>query len=150
MHVLPMSMARTSNQGHWKSSSFECKGRGIRGDRGSAELVVATPLLMLLILAVIQFALFEHASQVAQAAASQSLASTRSVGGTTTSGRSEAIDLLSKIGRGVLIDPEISVSRSATTAQVTVTGSAEAVIPFVHLPVSATSSGPIEQFVSGP
>jgi len=55
-----------------------------RGDeRGSVELVVATPLLLLMILMVIQFAMYEHASQVAQATAAQALAATRTLGGTS-------------------------------------------------------------------
>jgi hypothetical protein len=111
---------------------------------------VATPLLLLLILAVIQFAVFEHASEVAQAVASQALASTRTVGGTTTSGRAEATSLLANVGSGVLINPAVSVTRDATSARVIVTGTSESVIPLVHLPVTASSSGPLERFVSGP
>jgi Flp pilus assembly protein TadG len=125
-------------------------GRIVRDEHGSAELVVATPLLLLLILAVIQFAIYEHASEVAQATASQALAATRVVGGSAASGQSEAQSILGSVGRGVLMHPEVSVTRDATAAQVTVTGSAEAVIPLIHLPVTATSSGPLERFVTGP
>ena len=121
-----------------------------RDDRGSAELVVATPLLLLLILGVIQFALYEHASEVAQTSAAQAVAATRLLGGTTTSGQNEAESLLSSVGRGVLINPVVSVSRRPSTATVTVTGSTEGIIPLLHLAVSASSSGPIERFVSGP
>jgi hypothetical protein len=112
--------------------------------------VVATPLLLLLILAVIQFAIYEHASQVAQTTAAQALAATRVMGGTTASGQTEAQSLLTSIGHGVLVDPQVSVNRDATTAQVTVTGHAEGVIPLLHLSISATSSGPLERFVGGP
>jgi hypothetical protein len=122
----------------------------VGGDRGSAELVVATPLLLLLILAVIQFAIYEHASQVAQTTAAQALAATRVMDGTTASGQTEAQSLLTTIGHGVLVDPQVSVTRDATTAQVTVTGHAEGVIPLLHLSISATSSGPLERFVGGP
>jgi Flp pilus assembly protein TadG len=132
------------------SSRRRRRCRSARDDRGSAELVVATPLLLLLILGVIQFALYEHASEVAQTSAAQALAATRVLGGTTTSGRNEAESLLSSVGRSVLINPVVSVSRGATTAAVTVTGSAEGIIPLLHLAVSASSSGPIERFVSGP
>jgi Flp pilus assembly protein TadG len=125
-------------------------GRFVRGEHGSAELVVATPLLLLLILAVIQFAIYEHASEVAQATASQALAATRVAGGSTASGQWEAQAILGSVGRGVLTNPGVSVTRDATAAQVTVTGSAEAVIPLIHLPVTATSSGPLERFVAGP
>ena len=124
--------------------------RAVDDERGSAELVVATPLLLLLILVVVQFALYEHASQVAQASASQALAATRVMGGTASSGQTEAGSLLASLGQGVLVDPQVSVTRGATGARVTVTGTAEAVIPLLHLPVRATSSGPLERFVGGP
>ncbi|MGP0028940.1 MAG: TadE/TadG family type IV pilus assembly protein [Acidimicrobiales bacterium] len=113
-------------------------------------MVVATPLLLLLILSVIQFALYEHASEVAQAAASQALAATRVVGGSSAAGQREALAVLSNVGRDLLIDPEVSVSRDATTAQVIVTGRAEEIIPLIHLAVRANASGPIERFVGGP
>lgn len=123
---------------------------GARDDRGSAELVVATPLLLLLILVVVQFALYEHASQVAQTTASQALAVTRVMNGTTASGHAEADSLLTTLGRGVLVDPQVTVTRDVAAARVTVTGTAEGVIPLLRLPVRATSSGPLERFVAGP
>lgn len=139
-----------STRAHPGSRSRKRWRRLVRDDRGSAELVVATPLLLLLILGVIQFALYEHASEVAQTSAAQALAATRVLGGTTTSGRNEAESLLSSVGRGVLTNPVVSVSRGATTTTVTVTGRAEGIIPLLHLAVSASSSGPVERFVSGP
>lgn len=145
----PMGRAHTP-RAHPGSRSRKQQSRLVRDDRGSAELVVATPLLLLLILGVIQFALYEHASEVAQTSAAQALAATRVLGGTTTSGQNEAESLLSSVGRGVLINPVVSISRGVTTAAVTVTGRAEGIIPLLHLAVSATSSGPIERFVSGP
>jgi Flp pilus assembly protein TadG len=150
MHARPLPFGMLPDTSLRQSPQRRCAAHKVRDDRGSAELVVATPLLLLLILAVVQFAVYEHASEVAQAAASQALASTRVVGGTTTSGQSEARALLASIGRSVLIDPEISVTRDATSARVTVTGTAEEVVPLIHLSVTATSSGPIERFVSGP
>ncbi|MGH3185480.1 MAG: TadE/TadG family type IV pilus assembly protein, partial [Streptosporangiaceae bacterium] len=41
-----------------------CRWRDERGS-ATAELVIATPLLLLLILAIVQFALWEHATHVA-------------------------------------------------------------------------------------
>ena len=97
-----------TTRAHPGSRSRKRPSRLVRDDRGSAELVVATPLLLLLILGVIQFALYEHASEVAQTSAAQALAATRVLGGTTTSGRNEAESLLSSVGRGVLINPVVS------------------------------------------
>ncbi|HEY3709387.1 MAG TPA: TadE/TadG family type IV pilus assembly protein, partial [Amycolatopsis sp.] len=58
--------------------------RALRGDQGevTVELVIATPLLLLALLAIIQFAVWSHATHVAQAAASQALATARTQDGT--------------------------------------------------------------------
>ena len=68
--------------------------RALRGDRGSvsAELVIATPLLLLMLLAIVQFALWSHATHIAQAAASQGLAVARSQNGTAAAGTSILLD----------------------------------------------------------
>jgi Flp pilus assembly protein TadG len=122
--------------------------RQLRRDRGSAsaELVIATPLLLLLILGIVQFALWEHATHLAQAAAAQGLAAARVQGGTTTGGQTETRQVLTQLGSGVLIDPTISAQRTGTLISVTVRGHTEPVLPFLHLPVTVTVTGPVEQF----
>lgn len=125
-------------------------GREERGS-ASAELVIATPLLLLLILGVIQFALWQHATHVAKTAAQQGLAAGRVENGTEAAGQSEADAVLTQLG--VLSDPHIATHRTADTTTVTVTGEAPSVLPFVHLPVRAVASGPSERFrspASGP
>ena len=65
----------------------------MRGDeRGSvsAELVLATPLLLVLIMGVVQFALWQHAEHVADAVAQQGLAVGRLQGETAAAGQAEA------------------------------------------------------------
>jgi Flp pilus assembly protein TadG len=117
-------------------------------ERGSAtaELVIATPVLLLLILLVVQFAAWQHSIHVAQAAASEGLAAARVQGGTAGTGQDEANLVLSQLSQSVLVHPSVRVARGANTTTVTVTGEAEAVIPFLHLPVRATASGPVERF----
>ena len=46
----------------------------------TAELVVATPLLLLLISLIVQYALFEHAEHVAQSAAEDSVEGVAAIG----------------------------------------------------------------------
>ena len=84
-------------------------------DRGSAsaELVIATPLLLLLILGVIQFALWQHASHVAKATAQQGLAVGRLENGSETSAREEATALLAQLG--AVTDPHVDVRRTDDT-----------------------------------
>lgn len=127
------------------------KGQGDRrGDRGSAtaELVIAAPLLLLLILSVIQFALWEHATHVAQAVAQQGLAAGRVQGGSDQAATAEARSVLAQLGSGVLIDPRVSATRTPATTTVVITGSVEGILPFFSLPVRSVATGPTERFTS--
>jgi Flp pilus assembly protein TadG len=125
--------------------------RRLAGDHGagSAELVVATPLLMLLILLVIQFGIWAHATHVAQATAEEALAAARVQGGTAAAGRDRASQVLGQIGGAILIGPQVSVTRTATTVTVRITATAERVVPLpgLALPVIVTVTGPVERFV---
>ncbi|MGH9089948.1 MAG: TadE/TadG family type IV pilus assembly protein [Acidimicrobiales bacterium] len=122
-----------------------------RGERGSvsAELVIATPLLLVLVLLVVQFALWEHAEHVAQAVAQQGLAAGRVQGGSDEAAREEAHSLLVHLGPSVLVDPSVSADRTPSTTTVVVTGSTEGVLPFLHLPVRTTATGPTERWITG-
>jgi len=122
-----------------------------RGDRGagSAEVVIAVPLLMLLILLIVQFAIWAHASSVAQATAEEALAAARVQGGSAAAGQQRAGQVLGQIGSSVLLSPHITVTRTGATATVQITGTAEEVLPVPGLsfPVHITVTGPVERFV---
>lgn len=119
------------------------------GDRGavSAELVIATPLLLLMLLAIVQFALWSHATHIAQAAASQGLAAERAQGGTAAAGSASAQQMLDQLARGPLTGASVNSDRTATSASVRISGTATSVIPFLSLPVHAEAVGPVERFV---
>jgi Flp pilus assembly protein TadG len=124
---------------------------GIWGDeRGAvaAELVIATPLLLLLVMCVVQFALWEHATHVADAVAQQGLAVGRLQGETAAAGQAEARSVLDQLGRGVLVKPDIAATRTAQTTTVVVSGQAESVVGLFSLPVRATASGPTEAYTN--
>ncbi|MFD2486735.1 TadE/TadG family type IV pilus assembly protein [Amycolatopsis albidoflavus] len=141
---MPARPARTR-----AGAAVECARGALRGDRGEAtvELVVATPLLLLTLLAIIQFAVWSHATHVAQAAASQALATARAQHGTAAAGRAAGQRLLADLAAGPLRDPGLAVSRGADSASASVRGEAAAVLPGVHLPVHAEAAGPVERFV---
>ena len=122
-----------------------------RDERGSvsAELVIATPLLLLLVLGVVQFALWEHATHVAQAVAEEGLAAGRLADGSQQAAVSEADDLLYQLGSGVLVGAQVSASRGAEVTTVVVSGEAEGVLPFFKLLVRSVATGPTERFTSG-
>ncbi len=119
----------------------------LHGDRGavSAELVIITPLILVMLLVIVQFALWSHATHIAQAAASQGLAAARAHHGTTAAGAARARQLLDQLARGPLTGARVSVERTATTATIRITGTAIAVVPFLTLPVRADVAGPVER-----
>jgi Flp pilus assembly protein TadG len=119
-------------------------------ERGSvsAELVVATPLLLLLIMSVVQFAIWEHATHVADAVAQQGLAVGRLQGGTAAAGKAEAQNVLNQLGSGVLVSPDITATKTAATTTLVVTGRAESIVGLFSLPVKATAVGPSEAYTN--
>jgi Flp pilus assembly protein TadG len=121
--------------------------RGLaRDERGSvtAELVVATPLLLLLIMGVVQFAIWEHATHVAEAVAQEGLATARLQGESAAAGQAEAMSVLEGLGSTVFSSPAVQTTRTSTTTTVVVTGEAESIVGLFHLPVRAVASGPTE------
>jgi Flp pilus assembly protein TadG len=122
-----------------------------RDERGAAtaQIVIATPVLLFMLLVIVQFAIWSQATHVAQAAASQALEATRVSGGTSEIGQTEAQNVLDQLDTGPLAGSTIHVTRTATTATVSITGTAESIVPFLHLPVHAEASGQTEQFTIG-
>lgn len=118
------------------------------GERGSvsAELVIATPLLLLMLLAVVQFGCWSHATHIAQAAAARGLAAARTETATHTDGTTAAERLLDQLGTGLLTHPTIHCDRGTTAVSVRIDASTVTVIPFLHLEVHAEADGPIEHF----
>jgi Flp pilus assembly protein TadG len=117
-----------------------------RPDQGSAsvELVLATPLLGLLLMLVVQFAVWAHAVHIAQAAANDGVQAARAYQAGADRGRQATTTLLDHLAGSILTEPHVSCQRGPTTATVTVTGTAIAVVPGLHLPVEATVSAPLE------
>jgi Flp pilus assembly protein TadG len=119
----------------------------VRDERGAvaAELVIATPLLLLLIMGVIQFALWEHAEHIATAVAQQGVAVGRLQGETAAAGQNQAQSVLDQLGPTVLAGSHITATRTDEMTTVTVTGHAESIVGLFSLPVKATASGPTEE-----
>ena len=75
------------------------------GEHGAAttELVVATPLLLLLVLLVVQFALWGHAIHISDAAAQEGARAARLEGGTAADGAARAREFLSQLSPTILV-----------------------------------------------
>ncbi len=112
------------------------------------EAVLVIPAVMIVILAVVQFALWAHAAQVTQLAASEGDRSARAFGGGTVAGSAAAYSVLHGPGSD-LATSAVSVGvMPGDMARVQVQGTAVSVLPGLSLPVSAVQVGPIQEFRS--
>lgn len=114
----------------------------------TAEIAVAAPILMFILMAICQFALWSFATHVAQAAASSGLAVTRVHSGTEGAGETKAFQVIDDTGPGPLRNARVQATRSTTQARVVITGEASTLVPFLRLPVHAEAVGPVERFGS--
>ena len=113
----------------------------------SADIALAAPLLMLILLTIAQFALWSHATHIAQAAAAEGLATTRVHTGTTADGETRALATIAQFGDGPLREVAVHATRTTNQAHIEVTGVAAGVVPFLRLPVHAEATGAAERFV---
>ncbi len=113
-----------------------------------AQVVIATPVLLFLLLAIVQFAIWSLAAHVAQAAAAQGLDAARLLGGTAAAGQQRTGQVLAQLDTGPLVDARVNVVRGPRTVTVSVTGTAEQIIPFLRLPVHAQAAGVTEVFTT--
>ena len=122
----------------------------LRDERGDAttELVLVTPVLLLLIAFVLQFAVWYHASHVAAAAAQEGARAARAYGGTADAGRERAERFLAQTGPKIVIGPEVTATRDLAAARVEIHGHAPSIVPGIELPVTATAQSPTERFAT--
>lgn len=122
------------------------------GDAGSAtiQMVLAIPVIGLIIFSAFAFVLYFHADQIAQLAASQGLEAARVQGGTDAAGQSAAERYLAELDKSTLHDGRVTVERSAREVRVQVSGYAEQIVPFLHLPVRVSVTGPTETIGNRP
>jgi Flp pilus assembly protein TadG len=113
-------------------------------------MAIIFPVTLLIVFGIIQFGIWYHANDIAQAAAQQSVRSASSYGGTQADGTREAGRVLSENANGLIVHTQVACNRTPETATVTVTGDALQVIPFIPLPVKATATAPVEAFLPPP
>lgn len=107
-----------------------------------------TPVLLLLIAFVIQFALWYHASHVASAAAQEGVRAVRAYGGTAQAGKERAERFLAETGPTLVVGADVHATRDLEHARVEVHGRAPSVVPGLRLPVDATADSPNERVTS--
>ncbi|MBN1173640.1 MAG: pilus assembly protein [Micromonosporaceae bacterium] len=122
-----------------------------RPDRGAAtaELVIAMPLLLGILMFIVQAGVYLHAIHIAQAAATRAASVAAAYGASASQGEEAGRTTLDAIGHSVLVDPTVAVTRTATEVRVEVEGTAQTVVPGVHWQVRAVVVRPTERFVPG-
>ena len=123
-------------------------GTGRQNGAVTAQLVIATPLLLFMLLLTVQFSVWWQAVHIAQSTASQALAATRAQDGSTGAGRAQADSILAQFGTGLLLSPEVSVTRGGGQARAQVTGTVQMIVPGLHLPVRAVAAGPLDAWTT--
>ncbi|MDG4864415.1 TadE/TadG family type IV pilus assembly protein, partial [Streptomyces sp. T-3] len=113
----------------------------------TTQLVLIVPVLLLILLLIVQFAMAWHAQHIAQAAAARALAAARVQEGGAGAGQTQAQRTVAALGGRVLVAPQVQVRRTATTASVRVEATVIEVVPGLHLRVTGSAQGPVERVV---
>ena len=128
------------------------RGRFASPDAGSSaiELVLYTPLLMLVTFLVVQFALSWYGQEIAGATAREAARVARVEGGTPQAlalAEERGRDYAAAIGAGAFVDVDVDVVLvNPETVSATVTGRSMEIIPGWAPQVRAQVQGPVEMF----
>jgi Flp pilus assembly protein TadG len=121
------------------------------GEQGvtTTEVVIVMPAVMLLVMFVLQFALYYHAANVATGAAQDAVRAARVEHGSAGAGGTRAREVVGRSAGGALDDPTVTVSRDGGTHTVRaeVSGDVPSLIPGLRLSVTRVAEGPTEEFL---
>lgn len=120
------------------------------GDRGEAstQLVLLTPVLLLLVLLVVQLGLWLHASNVGAAAAARGVAAAAVLDGSSAAGVAAASELAGEAGARLAAVPTVDRRDGVVTARVEVR--LRTLLPGLPRTVTRVAAGPVERFVPEP
>lgn len=116
------------------------------GESGSStvEFVIGAVLMVFMLLAIIQVAMYFHMRSVASTAARHGVDRVRVFDGSEAAGVAATNEFLDQAGRS-LDGRSVNASRSATVSSVTVSGRVVAVVPGLWLEVRVTVDAPTER-----
>ena len=118
------------------------------GERGAAsvELAVTFPVVLLLVMTLIQAALWFYARSIALGAAQEGAREGRVQPASTARAQSAAEGFLDQTARDLLNGRDVTVAGSATSIEVTVTGTSLSLVPGLSgWSVTQTAVGPVER-----
>ncbi|MFM9920902.1 hypothetical protein [Lacisediminihabitans sp. H27-G8] len=123
---------------------------GLAREDGFASEIIILPGLFLILITALQGALWYLGSNVAQTAAIAAYNNARAYQSAPAIGQTAANQIIDGMP-GFLEHPQVDITRTPTTVTVTITGTAESLIPGVQLPpVTRTITGPVERWVPAP
>jgi Flp pilus assembly protein TadG len=137
--------------------SGHCRGPGLRGlarrDDGALVLtyVIIVPVFMLVIMVIIQGALWYLAREAALAAARQGVDAARLPGAAPGAGTQAALAFARNDASGYLLGPSAASSAPGSgnaTIQITVTGHVPTFVPGLVINISQAVQAPVEKFVA--
>lgn len=110
------------------------------------EMVLVVPVLLTILLLIVQFGLYWHATHVAQAAAQEGVRTARMLDGTAAAGETRTRGFLAHAAPKLLHDVTVTSHRDLTDSAIRVHSTVEAVIPGLSLTVDVEATSPTEQF----
>jgi len=121
-----------------------------RSERGMTTIQVAIlfPVVLLWLMLIVQYGLWWHAKQVANAAAAEAVDAAQVSDGTAADGEAAASSYLDQSGN--LENVTVAVDRQPTLVIAEVHGDAPQLVPGFSWSVTARSEAPVERFVPEP
>lgn len=126
----------------------------LRADRDGGysvlEAAITLPVMFLLLMVVVQWAIVWHSRNVVQSAAQEALRTAESYRSSAAAGHADGITYLRQVAPHALPSATVTVRRTATTVTVHVHSTVMCVIPFGSFSADETASGPVETYVATP
>ena len=121
-----------------------------RDERGMTTIQVAIlfPAVLIWLMLIVQYGLWWHAKQVANAAAAEAVDAAQVQDGTAADGEAAAASYLAQSGNLNAIT--ITVDRQPTMVIAEVHGDAPQLVPGISWSVTARSEAPVERFIPEP
>ncbi len=109
------------------------------------QVAILFPAVLLWLMLIVQYGLWWHAKQVADAAAAEAVEAAQVERGTAGEGRAAAASYLAQAGN--LTGVTVTVDRQPTVVTAEVRGDAPQLVPGFGWTVTARSQAPVERFV---
>ncbi|HLX89309.1 MAG TPA: TadE/TadG family type IV pilus assembly protein [Acidimicrobiales bacterium] len=113
------------------------------------EAVIVVPMAMVMVLLAVQACLWAHAAAIVQGAAAQGDQAACDLGGSIPGGIDQARQFMAGSESSLVANPVVTSSVPvAGEVEIDVRGTAESILPWLHLTVSARRRGVVQEFRS--